>query len=312
MASLKRKTLLKELPQFSKRVSFLYLEHCQVNRENGAITVLEKRGLVKIPVAMLGLLMFGPGTDVTHRAMELLGDSGACVIWVGERGVRQYAHGRSLSHSSRLLCQQAKYVSHPKLRLQVARKMYQMRFFEDVSNLTMKQLRGKEGARVRQLYRQMAKTYGVPWRQRSYDPEDFSQGDPVNRALSAANVCLYGLAYCATVALGLSPGLGFVHTGHDLSFVYDLADLYKHDTSIPIAFQVAREAEEAAEADDIGRRARLKCREAFYDGKLLAQMVRDIQWLLDIEEGIVAVETMKLWDDQGKGQAYGVNYEGED
>ena len=225
-----KKTELPELPRIKDRVSFIYVERAKVSRLDSAVTVYDARGTVRIPVAMIGVLLLGPGTDVTHRAMELLGDAGACVVWVGEQGIRNYAHGRALSRSSRLLEQQAKFVSNTHLRLSVARAMYQMRFEnEDVSTHTMQQLRGKEGARVRSIYRRMSRQYGIEWDGRSYDVENFSDGTPINQALSAGNVCLYGLVHSVIVALGLSPGLGFVHTGHDLSFVYDVADLYKCD-----------------------------------------------------------------------------------
>lgn len=199
-----KKTELKELPRIGDRVSFIYVEHAKINRQDSAITVTDKRGLVKIPVAMIGVLLLGPGTDVSHRAMEIMGDTGTSVLWVGERGVRQYAHGRALAHTTRFLEKQAKYVSNRQLRLAVARKMYQMRFEnEDVSKLTLQQLRGREGARVRNCYRQLAKEYQVSWQGRVYDPDDFQGGDPLNQALSAANVALYGIVYSVIVAMGV-------------------------------------------------------------------------------------------------------------
>lgn len=305
-----KKTELKELPRIGDRVSFIYVEHAKINRQDSAITVTDKRGLVKIPVAMIGVLLLGPGTDVSHRAMEIMGDTGTSVLWVGERGVRQYAHGRALAHTTRFLEKQAKYVSNRQLRLAVARKMYQMRFEnEDVSKLTLQQLRGREGARVRNCYRQLAKEYQVSWQGRVYDPDDFQGGDPLNQALSAANVALYGIVYSVIVAMGLSPGLGFVHTGHDLSFVYDVADLYKAKTSIPISFALVADLEEE---EDIGRLARLKMRDAFVDGKLMAQIVEDLQYLLDIEEDEkIYIDTMELWDDKEGHVDYGINYEGD-
>lgn len=217
------KTKLPQLPRASDRVTFIYVEHAKINRSDGAVTVAESRGIVRIPAAMIGILLLGPGTDISHRAMELLGDTGTSVAWVGEHGIRQYAHGRSLARTSRFLEMQAKLVSNTHTRLQVARAMYQMRFpEEDVSELTMQQLRAKEGARIRRLYRRMAQEYGVKWDGRVYDPENYSGGDSVNQALSSANVALYGLAYSAVSALGMASGLGFVHTGHDLSFIYDV------------------------------------------------------------------------------------------
>lgn len=231
------KTKISEMPRISDRVTFIYVEHAKINRVDGAVTVAENRGIVKIPASMIGILLLGPGTNISHRAMELLGETGTSIAWVGEQGTRHYAHGRSLSHTSRFLEIQARLVSNTRTRLQVAKAMYQMRFpGEDVSTLTMQQLRAKEGARIRKLYRKMSREYGVVWNGRTYDPENFEDGDPVNQALSAANAALYGLAYSAIAAMGMATGLGFVHTGHDLSFIYDIADLYKAEITIPIAF----------------------------------------------------------------------------
>lgn len=301
------KTKLPQLPRASDRVTFIYVEHAKINRNDGAVTVAESRGIVRIPAAMIGILLLGPGTDISHRAMELLGDTGTSVAWVGEHGIRQYAHGRSLARTSRFLEKQAKLVSNTRTRLQVARSMYQMRFpEEDVSELTMQQLRAKEGARIRKLYRRMSREYGVRWDGREYDPENYDGGDPVNQALSSANVALYGLAYSAVSALGMASGLGFVHTGHDLSFVYDIADLYKAEITIPIAFKIASEYEPG---DDVGRKARQSVRDVFSDGKTFARIVRDIQALIGVQEDEqVAVEPLNLWDDKEGTIKYGVNY----
>ena len=301
------KTRVAEMPRIADRVTFVYVEHAKINRVDGAITVAESRGIVRVPAAMVGILLLGPGTDISHRAMELLGDSGTSVAWVGEHGVRQYAHGRSLAHTSRFLEMQAKLVSNTHTRLQVARKMYQLRFpEEDVSSFTMQQLRAKEGARVRRMYRKMAQEYGVKWDGRTYDPDNYAGGDPVNQALSAANVALYGLAYSAISAMGMSAGLGFVHTGHDLSFVYDVADLYKAGLTVPIAFQIASEYKTG---ENVGRISRQKVRDAFVDGKIFARIVQDIQMLIGVKESeLLEAETLNLWDEKEKNIKYGINY----
>lgn len=301
------KTELLELPRVGDRISFIYFEHAKINRQDSAITFTDQRGTIKVPAAMISVLLLGPGTEITHRAMELIGDTGTSISWVGERGVRQYAHGRALSHSSRLLEKQARLVSNTRTRLQVARKMYQIRFDnENVDRLTMQQLRGREGSRVRQIYQQQAKDKNVQWSGRSYNPEDFKGGSPINQALSAAHAALYGLSYSVIVALGMSAGLGFVHTGHDLSLVYDIADLYKADITIPIAFEVASKA---VAGDDIGKITRLKVRDAFVDGKIIKQMVRDLQYLLDIDsKKQVEGEIINLWDDKEELVKHGVLY----
>lgn len=304
------KTSLQELPRITDRVTFIYVEHAKINRQDGAITVAESRGIVRIPAAMIGVILLGPGTDVSHRAVELMGDTGTSMVWVGEYGVRQYAHGRSLARTTRFLEKQAQLVSNTRSRLSVARKMYQKRFpDEDVSSLTMQQLRSHEGARIRKVYRKLSAQYQVHWNKREYDPDRFEDSDPVNQALSAANVALYGLVHSVISALGLSTGLGFVHTGHDLSFVYDIADLYKAEVTMPIAFQVASEY---GKEDPIGQITRLKTRDAFVDGKLLVRIVNDLQELLNVDpdETIEAVP-LSLWDDKEELVSYGVNYSGD-
>lgn len=301
-----KKPELQALPRVSDRITFLYVEHAKVNRQDGAITVTDSRGLIRIPAAIVGVLLLGPGTDVTHRAMELIGDTGTSVVWTGERGVRQYAHGRALSHNTKLLIKQAELVSNVRSRISVARKMYQMRFEnEDVSNLTMQQLRGREGARVRGIYRKESKATGVPWTGREYDPDDFASGTPINQALSAAHTALYGLVYSVIVALGLSPGLGFVHTGHDLSFVYDIADLYKADVTIPIAFKIASKPD----VENIGRETRLAVRDAFVDGKIMEKITRDLYNLMGEGEQEVITDLINLWDDKEGLVKHGVSYE---
>lgn len=303
-----KKPEIQELGRVSDRISFIYLEHAKINRQDSAIQVSDNRGIVNIPVALVSVLLLGPGIDITHRAMELIGDSGLAVVWVGECGVRQYAHGRALNHSSRLLEAQAKLVSNRRNRLVVARKMYEMRFpDEDFSNLTMQELRGKEGSRVRKIYLEQSKLTGVKWTRREYKVEDFDSGTPINKALTAAHQALYGLCYSVVVSLGASPGLGFIHTGHDLAFIYDFADLYKADYSIPIAFKMTAKYGDS----DIATHTRIAMRDEFRTGKLLAKMVKDLKYLLlqeKVSDDEMPEVTMSLWDDREGLQKFGVQY----
>jgi len=306
-----KKPELQELPQIKERISFLYLEHAVINRLDSAITVSDDRGTVHVPAASLSVILLGPGTKISHRAMELIGDTGASVLWVGERGVRYYAHGRPLTHSSRLLVAQAALVSNVRSRAEVARRMYLMRFpDEDVSGMSLQQLRGREGARVRNVYRSLSKETGVPWQGREYDPDDFSSGSPVNQALSAAHACLYGVCHSVIVAMGCSPGLGFVHSGHERSFVYDIADLYKAEISIPVAFEVASQHEEG---DDIGRTTRRAVRDAINSTKLLSRIAKDLrQLLMEEHEEDATWDVVELWDDKNGFLKSGVSYGDDD
>lgn len=293
------------LPRIQDRMTFIYLEHCKISRDNGAITVKTQAGITHIPAAAISVLLFGPGTDITHRAIELIGEAGVTIIWVGEHGVRYYAHGRALTNHATILLKQAELVSNEKKHIKVARKMYQLRFpNEDVSQLTMQQLRGREGSRIRSLYKRLAREWNVEWHKRDYSPEDYQSGDPVNKALSAGNACLYGLAHAVICALGCSPGLGFVHVGHELAFVYDIADLYKAETTIPIAFEMA-----SKNPDDIGSEVRRRLRDEMRKGHILERMVHDIKYLLSDDEWQEDYKsTLYLWDNIQGEVEHGISY----
>jgi CRISPR-associated protein Cas1 len=300
-----------DLVRVEDRISFLYFEHCKINRADNAITVRDDEGTTYVPSATLSVLMLGPGASMTHDAMTMLGECGATVVWVGERGIRMYAFGKPLTHSSVLLQAQARLVTNTRTRLEVARRMYGMRFpGEDVSHLTMGQLRGREGVRVRRVYKEWSEKTSVAWDRRTYNPDDFDDATEINKALSAAHVCLYALAHSAIVAMGCSPGLGFVHTGHEKSFVYDIADLYKAEISIPVAFKTAAER-----PMDIGAETRRKMRDAVFDLSILPRMVTDIKSLLLSEvpmEGVTDLSPemnhLGLWDEREGEVAAGKSY----
>ncbi len=299
---------LQALPQIADRMTFLYLERCVLNRQDSAITVTDDRGCVFVPAASISVLLLGPGTKITHRAMELIGDAGVSVLWVGEQGVRFYAGGRPLSHRAGMLIRQAELVSNTRSHLTVVRRMYEMRFpNENVSTLTLQQLRGREGARIRAVYRAMSKQWNVPWDGREYDPEAFEKGDAVNQALSAGHACLYGVAHAVILALGCSPGLGFVHVGHDNAFVYDIADLYKAEITIPLAFEVASREEK----DNIASVMRRETRDAMVQHHILEKMVHDVHALLKKEQE-EELDAVFLWDNKTGSVENGHSYGTED
>lgn len=299
-----------QLARVSDRITFLYLERAVVHRDQNAITVTDERGVVHVPAATIACVMMGPGVSVTHQAMMLLADSGTSTVWMGEEGVRYYCHGRPLARTSRLLEAQARLVSNQSSRLAVARQMYEMRFpAEDVSKLTMQQLRGREGARVRKAYRANAEEFGVVWTSRSYRADDFAASDDLNQALSAATSCLYGVVHSVVVALGCAPGLGFVHTGHDRSFVFDVADLYKVELAVPVAFGVVARGS----WDDLGAEVRRAMRDRIHEGRLLVRCTKDVHALLGSggeDAADFECDVVQLWDRSSR-IAAGQNYEGD-
>lgn len=288
------------LPKLRDGWSHLYAEHCRVDREQKAIAIHDADGTVQVPCANLALLMLGPGVTITHAAVLTLADSGCLVAWCGEGAVRFYAAGLGESRSSaRMLAQIAAYAD-PGRRMAVVRRMYEQRFTEALDpGVTLQQIRGKEGIRVRETYQRLSRETGVAWTGRSYDRQQWSTADPVNRALSAANSCLYGVCHAAILSCGYSPAVGFVHTGKMLSFVYDVADLYKTETSIPAAFKAA-----AVGDMDLERRVRHGMRDHFFASDLLGRIVADLQRIIgdaagsddDVRHAADAALPGELWD----------------
>ncbi|MEN6484398.1 MAG: type I-E CRISPR-associated endonuclease Cas1e [Syntrophobacteraceae bacterium] len=261
------------LPKFSDGWSYLYIEHCRVDQEARAIAIHDESGKVPVPCANLALLMLGPGVSITHAAISVLADHGCLVAWCGEEGVRFYAVGMGETRSAASFLHQARTWADADLRLKVVHRLYQLRFAETFDpELTLRQIRGMEGVRVRDAYARAARETGVPWSGRSYQRDKWTDADPVNRALSAANSCLYGICHAAIISAGFSPALGFIHTGKMLSFVYDVADLYKAEITIPAAFRAAAE-----EKDGLERRVRISCRDLFVSTRLLERIIPDIQ-----------------------------------
>jgi CRISPR-associated protein Cas1 len=282
------------LPKFRDCLTYLYVEHCKVEQEDKAVALWDAQGKVPVPAAGLGVLMLGPGTSITHAAITALADNGCLVLWCGEEGVRLYAQGLGMTRSAANFLHQARLWANPETRLQVVFRLYRMRFEEPLDDsLTLSQIRGREGVRVREAYAQASRETGVPWQGRSYRRDAWQAADPINRALSAANSCLYGICHAGILALGLSPALGFIHTGKMLSFVYDMADLYKTRFSIPIAFR-----ETAQSILDLESRVRRRCRDSFRESFLLKTIVKDLQTILNLDSRGQVMELERFHRDE--------------
>ena len=304
---------LRELPKFRDGLSYLYIERGRIEQDAKAIAWYGEEGKVSVPAAALGVLMLGPGTSITHEAVKALADNGCLINWVGEDSVRFYAGGTGETRSSANLMRQAERWADPGKHLQVVRRMYEMRFEGDLEpRLTLAQIRGKEGVRVRTIYARMSRETGVPWHGRSYRRGAWGSADPINRALSAGAACVYGVCHAAIVSAGYSPALGFIHTGKQLSFVYDIADLYKMEVLVPAAFRLVAESDEGVES-----RIRHHLRDAMREARMLERVVSDLHSLFDNEtensERFAAdgAAPGELWDPSGAVKG-GVSYGGDD
>ncbi|MBQ9405635.1 MAG: type I-E CRISPR-associated endonuclease Cas1 [Desulfovibrio sp.] len=260
-----------------ERCSMLFLRYGRLDVEDGALVLVDEGGTrMQIPLGGLACLLLEPGTTVSHAAVALAADCGTLLLWIGEGGVRLYSAGQPGGARADRLLYQARLALDDSLRLKVVRAMYRFRFGEESpQKRSIEQLRGIEGARVKALYKLLASRYRLSWGKRSYDPRDWDTADPLNQAVSVANHCLYGICEAAVLAAGYAPAIGFIHTGKPLSFVYDIADLFKFDTVIPAAFQTV-----AKKCRDIPREVRLCCRDMFREQHLLRRIIPVMEEML--------------------------------
>ncbi len=271
-----------------ERVSMVFIQKGQVDVKDGAFVVIDGTGIrTHIPVGSIACIMLEPGTRVSHHAAALAAKVGTLLVWVGEAGVRLYASGQPGGARSDRLLYQAKLALDDTARLKVVRKMYEIRFGEkSPERRSVEQLRGIEGARVKKTYQLLAKQAGVAWNGRNYDRNDWDNSDMPNRCISAATACLYGISEAAVLAAGYAPAIGFIHTGKPLSFVYDIADLFKFDDIIPQAFKISAKSYGNPE-----REVRLMCRDVFRQSKILKKIIPTIEEVLAAGELTIPLPT---------------------
>lgn len=267
---------LKPIP-IKDRVSVLFIEKGNLDVIDGAFVVVDKNGVrTHIPVGSVVCLMLEPGTRVSHAAVTLASRVGCLLVWIGDGGVRLYASGQPGGARADRLLYQAKLALDDDARLKVVRKMYAVRFKEEPpARRSVQQLRGIEGVRVRKMYDLIAKQYGVKWKSRNYDHTEWESGDIPNRCLSSATACLYGICEAAILAAGYAPAVGFIHTGKPQSFVYDIADVFKFETVVPVAFKIAGGCPSNPE-----RNVRLACRDTFRQSRILDRIIPMIEEIL--------------------------------
>lgn len=264
------------------RAALVFVERAQVDVDDGCFVAIDADGVRSvIPVGGIACLMLEPGTRVSHRAAALAAQAGTLLVWVGEGAVRLYSAGRPGGERADRLLWQAQIALDEAARLRVVRKMYEIRFGEPApQRRSIDQLRGIEGVRVRESYALLARQHGVDWHRRAYDPDDWQAADLPNRCLSAATACLHGLTEAAVLAAGYSPAIGFLHTGKRLSFVYDMADLWKLLTVVPEAFRIAGQAQKGRLKLPVERAVRQACRDSFRRTGLLGKIIPQIEEVL--------------------------------
>ena len=265
------------------RAGIVFLEYGELDVIDSAFVLVDAKGVrVQIPVGGLACIMLEPGTRVSHAAVILAARVGCLLVWVGEAGVRLYASGQPGGARADKLLYQARCALDEDARLKVVREMYRRRFGEDApSRRSIDQLRGIEGARVREIYKLIARKYGVDWKARNYDRKEWDAADIPNRCLSSATACLYGLSEAAILAAGYAPAIGFLHRGKAQSFVYDIADIFKFDTVVPAAFETAASIGKGKGDGSLPeRQVRIACRRLFRKTDVLVKIIPAIEEVL--------------------------------
>ena len=265
-----------------ERAAMVYVEHARLDVKDGAFVAIDANSMrTHIPVGGIACIMLEPGARISHSAVALAARAGTLITWVGEGGVRFYSAGQPGGARADKLLWQAATALDDTARLNVVRAMYAYRFGEEPpARRSIDQLRGIEGQRVKKSYNLLAKKYGVVWKHRRYDTSNWDASDIPNRCLSAATACLHGISEAAVLAAGYAPAIGFLHRGKPRSFVYDIADLWKTEIVVPIAFRIAAEAQQGSLDIPAERAVRHACRDTFRSTGLLKKIIPVIEEMI--------------------------------
>lgn len=237
------KVTRESLPQVKDKYPFIYLERGRLEIDDSSLKWIDSEAnVVRLPIATINTLLLGPGTTVTHEAVKTAVAANCSMCWVGEDSLLFYAAGHLPTADTRNLKRQIELAASEEMSLEIARRMYVYRFPDaELQGKSLKEMMGMEGYRVRALYQQKAEHYQVGWSRRSFTPGKFELGDITNQILTASNAALYGILCSVVHSMGYSPHIGFIHSGSPLPFIYDLADLYKENLCIDLAFSLTRE-----------------------------------------------------------------------
>ncbi len=238
-------------------------------------------GQYGIPFQSLSMILLGPGSTVNHDALRLMARHGTALVAVGEDGVRCYTAPPLMPDSSEIARRQMRaWGDASGSRITIARRMYAIRLGELVPHTEIDILRGIEGARMRQTYKNLAQRYGIPWKGRRYDRKKPLSADIPNQAINHASVAVTSAAVIAVMAVGAIPQLGFIHEHSGDAFALDIADLFRDTVLLPAAFQSAKAVMENPKLD-IERQTRKSTGEMLRSQRVISKMIDHIKKLFE-------------------------------
>ena len=271
------------------RHGLLWLEYGKLSVEDGTLRFLAARsealdpGDYAIPYQAVSMVLLGPGTSLTHDVLRLAARHGLLIAAVGEGGVKCYTAPPMGQGRSDVARAHATRWANPTMRLDTARRLFAWRFGRVLPHRDIETLRGIEGARIKEAYRLAAQRFGIDWHGRRYDRSSPNATDLPNQAINHAATFVEAAADVAVAAVGALPPLGFIHEDSSNAFTLDIADLFRVEVPLPLAFGAAKAAREG-KGGSLEKEVRRRAAQAFKQQKLIPKMIDRIRELLDVDD----------------------------
>lgn len=242
-----------------------------------------KAGDYAIPFQGVSMILLGPGSTVSHDALRVLARHGTLLAAVGDGGVKFYTAPPMGQGRSEVARAHARLWADQEARLDVARRMYAWRFGRIPPRRDLSSLRGMEGARLKESYQIFAAQHSVPWNGRRYDRKDPFATDVPNQAINHGATFVEAAADVAVAAVGALPPLGFIHEESSNAFTLDIADLWRVEITLPLAFSVAHKVLRDPGLN-LEREVRLEAARLFRRRKLIPSMIDKIKELVGVDD----------------------------
>lgn len=274
------------------RFGLMWLEYGKVTVENGNLVFTTagneqlEAGAYELPCQQISNLLLGPGTTISHDALRILARQQTGLLAVGSGGVRLYAVSMPFGPDrSKLARQQVQLWSDETTRVDVARKMYEIRLGGKLPdyNRDINTLRGIEGNRMKKVYRELASQYGVSWSGRNYDRLNPENDNITNKAINHAATASYAAAQIAVASIGAIPQLGFIHENSSRAFALDIADMFRGTFTIPVAFRAAKKCQQRDDLK-VEKETRSLAGKTLQKNDIIPQMIDRIKEILNVDD----------------------------
>lgn len=270
---------------YKDRHGLVYLDRGELKVIDGCVHFIAagsealQSGDYSLPHQTISMIMLGPGGTVSHDAIRTLSKHGVGILCVGTHGVRLYTAPPLSNHDSSLARIQAECWANKDKRIFLAKRMYAMHLGELFPNRDIAALRGIEGVRVKESYKMHAQKAGIKWSGRVFDRQNPESSDLPNQAINHTVAAVEAAASIAVAATATIPQLGFIHEDAGHSFVLDIADLFREQVTIPIAFSCVAMAQKNPNLN-FERTIRQTVGEKFFKDQVISGMIDKIKALL--------------------------------